>query len=204
MRANGYRMLFLSLLLLAQAGCALLDPQSQPVSTNWKAHRQQLSLLEQWTASGKLALRTADAAESASLVWQQQGAETDLRLSGPLGIGTTLIHSDGRQLDIRRGDEHHTLDISTPEAIAHSTGWDLPLPALAHWLKGLPSPDSRVQELAIDPQTGLLKNLQQDGWEISYNRYKPFQGFTLPTHLKIKRGATEAKIIIAQWRTTAN
>ena len=161
-------------------------------------------MLEQWTASGKLALRTTDVSESASLVWRQQGTDTRLQLSGPLGVGATSIHSDGRRLDIRRGEEHQSLDISTPDAIAQNTGWDLPLLALSHWLKGLPSPDIKVQGLIIDPQTGLLQSLRQDDWEISYQRYGQFQGFTLPTHLQIERGVTRAKLVIAHWLTASS
>ncbi len=158
-------------------------------------------MLQQWTASGKLAVRTADASESAGLVWQQHDQATHLQLSGPLGVGATTIDSDGRRLDIRQGDEHSTLDISTPEAIAANTGWDLPLLALAYWLKGVPSPDSKVQRLELDPQTELLQSLQQDDWEVHYEQYEQFQEFTLPTRLQIQRGATRAKVIISHWHT---
>jgi outer membrane lipoprotein LolB len=198
------RSLTLSLLLALLAACTTPIQQIKPTSTNWKAHSAQLAGLERWTASGKLALRTAETAESASMVWQQEGSNTELQLSGPLGVGATSIHSDGRQLDIRRGNEHRTLDISSPDAIVLNTGWDLPLRALTHWLKGLPSPDSSVQELKLNPQTGLLQTLRQDDWEISYEKYGQFQAFTLPTRLQIKRGTSGAKIIIAQWLTISN
>lgn len=201
---NGRCLTLSLLLLLLLAGCASLEHPREPTPTSWKAHSAQLTMLEQWTARGKLAVRTADASESASLVWRQQGGDTDLQLSGPLGVGATSIHSDGRQMDIRRGGEHRTLDISTPDAIALNTGWDLPLTALAYWLKGLPAPDSRVQALVIDPQTGLLQSLQQDDWEISYEQYGQFQGFTLPTRLQIKRGVTRARLVIAHWLTPSS
>ena len=198
------RSLTLSLLLALLAACATPIQQIEPSSTNWKTHSAQLAGLEWWTASGKLALRTAEAAESACMVWQQKRSDTELQLSGPLGVGASSIHSDGRQLDIRRGNEHRTLDISSPDAIVLNTGWDLPLRALTHWLKGLPSPDSSVQELKLNPQTGLLQTLRQDDWEISYEKYGQFQAFTLPTRLQIKRGTSGAKIIIAQWLTISN
>jgi outer membrane lipoprotein LolB len=194
--------LTLSVLLLL-AACTTMDQQREPTSTDWKTHKARLAGLEQWTASGKLALRTADAAESASMVWQQLGTDTELQLTGPLGVGATSIHSDGQQLDIRRGNEHQTLDISSPNAIVLNTGWDLPLSALAHWLKGMPSPDYSVQGLILNPQTGLLQTLQQDDWEIRYEKYGQFQGFTLPTRLQIQRGASGAKVIIAKWLTIA-
>ena len=197
---NG-RYLTLYLLLLLVAGCAGLD-QREPTSAGWQAHSQQLATLQEWTASGKLAVRTAHAAESAGMLWQQHDQNTHLQLSGPLGVGATTIYSDGQRLDVRQGDEHRTLDISTPDAILLTTGWDLPLLALTHWLKGLPSPDSKVQQLKLDPQTELLQSLQQDDWEVHYEKYEQFQEFTLPTRLQIQRGKTRAKVIVSHWQTS--
>ena len=195
------RQLMLSLLVLLLSGCAGLSTL-EPTSAGWQAHSQQLAALQQWTARGKLAVRTVDAAESASLVWQQQGQHTHLKLSGPLGVGATTIDSDGRQLDIRQGDEHRTLDISTPDAILLNTGWDLPLVALTHWLRGIPSPSAQVQKLELDPMTEFLQLLQQDDWEVRYQEYGQFQGFTLPTRLQIQRVNTRVKVVIAQWQTS--
>ena len=189
----------LALLVFLLAACSALEPRREP--TRWESHSAQLAAMHQWTARGKVALRSANGADSAGLVWRQQGADTVVELSGPLGVGATSIHSDGSRLEIRRGDEHHLLDISTPEAIRRGTGLDLPLQALAHWLKGLPSPDWAVQDQEFDPDTGLLKRLTQAEWEVRYQEYGEFGGFTLPERLQIKRGATEAKFLIAQWQT---
>ena len=189
----------LALLVLLLAACSALEPRLEPA--HWESHRAQLATLQQWTARGKVALRSANAAESAGLVWRQQGAATDVELSGPLGVGTTSLHSDGSRLEIRRGDEHQFLDISSPDAIRRGTGLDLPLQALAHWLKGLPAPDWSVQELEFDPDTGLLRRLTQADWEVRYQEYGEFGGFTLPERLQIQRGATAAKFLIAHWQT---
>lgn len=197
------RHLTLCLLLLLVAGCAGLD-QREPTSANWKEHSRHLAMLQYWTANGKLAVRTTDASESASMVWQQRDQDTHLQLSGPLGVGATTIDSDGRQLNLRQGDEHRSLDISTPDAILLNTGWDLPLLALTHWLKGLPSPDFKVQKLELDPQTGLPQSLQQDDWEVRYEKYGQFQEFTLPTRLQIHHGATRVKVVISHWQTSPN
>jgi outer membrane lipoprotein LolB len=188
------------LLALVLSGCAAFR-EDTPTGRDWQAHSAQLAALREWTASGKVALRSAEAAESATLLWRQQGPETDLQLQGPLGVGATAIRSDGRQLEINRDGERRVLDISTPDAIRASTGWDLPLQALVHWLKGLPSPDSTVQDIDLDPDTGLLEHLSQDGWEIHYMQYGEFGEFTLPRHLQIRRGMTEAKVVISHWKT---
>ena len=195
--------LALVMLLALLAGCAGQETRDT-TPPGWVEHSDHLQSLRQWTASGKVALRTSDRAESATLVWQQQDNTTRLQLSGPLGVGATTIHSDGRQVNIRRGDELSTLDISTPEAITLKTGWDLPLHALPHWLRGIPSPEYKIQHLELTPKTGLLRNLRQDDWEIRYEQYDQFDDYTLPTRLQIQRGATRARIIIRDWRALSS
>jgi len=189
----------LALLLLFLAACSALEPRREP--TSWASHSAQLAALQQWTARGKVALRSADSAESAGLVWRQQGPATDLQLSGPLGVGATSIHSDGARLEIRRGDEQQILDVSTADAIRQSVGWDLPLQALAYWLKGLPAPGQSVQDMEFDPDTGLLRRLHQEDWEVRYQKYGEFGGVILPLRLQVSRGATEAKVLITHWQT---
>jgi outer membrane lipoprotein LolB len=198
MTASRHLKLWLIMLLLA--GCSGLN-QRDPTSSSWQTHSAQLELLQQWTAIGKVALRTAKASESASLAWQQDNQNTHLHLSGPLGIGATTIYSNGRELEIHRNDDHTTVDISNPDAIVLNTGFDLPLDALSYWLKGIPAPAIKVQRLELDPQTELLQSLWQNDWEVSYQRYEQFQGFTLPTRLQIQRGETRAKIMISNWQT---
>lgn len=195
------RFLTLCLMLALLAGCSGLA-QREPSSTGWKLHSGQLAALQHWTANGKLALRTADASESASLVWQQNNQDTHLQLSGPLGMGATTIDSDGQRLDIHRGDEHTTLDISTPDAILLNTGWDLPLTALAFWLRGLPAPNVDIQRIEVSTETQLLQSLQQDDWEIRIDKYGQFQDYILPTRLQIQRGTTRVKLFISQWQTS--
>lgn len=201
MRSSVHLTLWLALLLVV--GCAGLEPQ-EPTSPGWQAHRAQLEALLQWTASGKLALRTSDTSESAAMVWRQDHASTQLHLSGPLGMSATTIESDGQVLNIRQGDDVRTLDISSPEAILQNTGWELPLSSLAHWLKGLPAPDPKLQRLDFDEQSGLLRGLRQDGWEVRYERYGQFEGITLPVRLQIERGSTRVKVIVSHWETTAS
>ncbi|NQX89702.1 MAG: outer membrane lipoprotein LolB [Halioglobus sp.] len=193
----------LVLVALCIGGCAA--QQDSPLDAlpgqTWQAHSTQLSGLRHWTARGKVAVRTAETAESATLQWQQQGEETDLRLQGPLGINAITIHSDGEQLEILYRGERRVLDIASRDSLQSSTGWDLPVGALVYWLKGLPSPDLTVQALDVNPATGLLAHLAQGGWHIDYLDYGAFGSFTLPQRLQIKRGMTEAKVIIARWQT---
>ena len=193
------RRLYLGFALLFLAGCAGQDVRDS-TAPSWVEHRNSLQLLSHWNARGKLALRTSESAESATILWRQQGENTELHLSGPIGISATTIHSNGRQMEIRQGDELRTIDISTPGAIALNTGWDLPLQALPYWLKGIPAPGSEVQLLELDPDNDLLLHLQQDDWDVHYKKYEQFGGLTLPTQLQIQRGGTSVRMIIRNWQ----
>ena len=191
------------LLLALVAGCTGLA-EREPASPGWQVHREQVAALRTWTANGKLAVRTADTSESASVIWQQDNRLTHLQLSGPLGMGATTIDSDGQRLDIRRGDDHTTLDISTPDAILLNTSWDLPLRALTYWIRGLPAPDVKIQRIQLNETTALLQSLQQDDWEVSFDKYGQFQEYILPTRLQINRGTTRVKLVISRWQTAIN
>jgi len=195
------RSLYLILALLLLGGCA--GPDTRDTATlSWVEHQASLGQFQYWSARGKLALRTSDRAESATLLWRQQGAHSELHLSGPIGMGATTIHSNGQQMEIRQGDERRVIDISTPDAIARNTGWDLPLQALPYWLKGLPAPREEVQLLELDQD--LLRSLQQDGWSVQYQQYEQFDQKMLPTRLRIQRGDTSVRMIIGNWQALPN
>lgn len=187
-------------LVLLLAGCAA-EPGRPPVADTWQVHSARLAQLDDWRAEGKLALRTEDMSESVSLLWRQQGSSTLVHLQGPLGVNATTISSDGRQLEIRRGDEHRILDLSEPGALQRQTGWDLPLPALPYWLKGMPAPGA-VEALELNAEGTLLQSLHQGSWEVRYEQYGVFGDLYLPTRLRIVRQDTSARVILRDWQVT--
>lgn len=181
------------------AGCASSPTATDSAQSSWGQRSLRLAQLQNWQAEGKLALRNAGQAESANLLWRQRGKHSELQLSGPLGMAATRITSDGKTLDIQRGNEHQQMDISSPHAIQLNTGWDLPLAALPYWLRGIPQPGAAPDELQIEHE--LLRSLQQDGWQVEFQGYATFGTYTLPTRLQVKRGATSARLVIRHWLT---
>lgn len=191
--------LLLVLAILLLAGCA--GPNVRvPDHPSWAEHSAELQLLERWKIEGKLALRSPEQAESATMRWSQQGATTHLSLTGPLGVNATTIHSDGRLLEIQQGDQRSRWDLSDPALLESKTGWDLPLQALPYWLKGIASPDLPVQSLALNPEQTLLQSLQQDNWLVTYEDYDSFGEHRMPTRLRIRRAATSVRVIIRDWQ----
>ena len=180
--------------LLLLSGCAGMRQPSPPEQA-WEQRRLQLQMLDHWTASGKIALRTAEQAETASLVWQQVGEATHLRLSGPMGISATTVDSDGRQLEIRRGDEYSRWQLDDP-ALEDQNSWQLPLLALHHWMKGIPDPQLPVESLTLDESGQLPSQIRQQGWTVDYRDFALFEQYRLPTRLRLYKGDTRARIVL--------
>ena len=179
--------------LLLLTSCAELPRQAE-TDLNWRDRSAQLASLSHWNASGKLAIRTEDQSESATLEWVQANNISKIHLSGPMGLGATAIESDRKYLQISHNGKTQRYDIASADA---TLGWDLPLQALPYWILGLPSPHSPI--LAEVIEHGLLRHVEQLGWTVTYERYGQFDQYTLPTRLKIERDSTRARLIIRNW-----
>ncbi len=183
------------------AACA--GQQPLPPAGSWEEHSAGLQTFTHWTAEGKIALRSPDQSESASMRWQQDGAASRLSLSGPLGVAATSLYSDGRSLVIRQGEDVTTWDLASETPILEEkTGWDLPLLALPYWIKGVPAPGLPVQGSEQGPDPALLQVLRQDDWVIRYEDYAVFGQFTLPTALRLQHQDTSLRLIIRSWQAT--
>jgi len=194
----GYHFLGTVFVLLFLGGCAATQIPTDPVT--WKEQQARLLLLKSWQASGKLALRTPENSESANFSWQQQNQQLLLRLSGPLGINTAEIESDGRQLIVRDGDLIQRWDIRDGHVLSLHTGWELPVTSLPYWLKGLPDPSNAPRQLQLDDNGRRLLLLEQGDWSIRYDEYGLFDGLSLPTRLAVTNKLSRATILIRNWQ----
>jgi outer membrane lipoprotein LolB len=186
-----------SLLLSACANQSTTAPTTQQ---SWELQRPALEALDQWQVQGKMALRTANESQSASMTWNQQDQVTHLRLSGPWGAAATLIRADGENVEINRGGKTDRFDMSSPETIAAGTGWDLPLRELPNWLLGIPYGDSAGPGAIVE--NNLLRQFTEHGWTVRYEQYGSFDGFNLPVRITIERDDSRAKLIIRDWTFT--
>lgn len=199
-------MRFLSLfsltLLLILSGCSQLSTQEQlsdPTrASSWQNHKRQVAPIDAWQISGKLGIRSQDNSGSAIIFWLQRQDYFDIRLSGPLGQGSTRL--TGRQgavsLEIaNRG----TYQAASAEALMQQQlGWSLPVENLLWWVKGLPAPHSQSQ-LQLDDNS-LLSELLQDQWHIQYLSYRSENGLQLPERIKLSGAGLDITLVIKEWR----
>ena len=189
-------------LIALLAGCAgftsreALQGEGDP--TQWKAHKQQISQLDGWQISGKIGIRAPRDSGSATLFWLQRQDYYDIRLSGPLGGGAARL--TGRPCDIllevaNRG----RYQAESPEALLREQlRLELPVSNLLWWIRGLPAPDSRSR-LTLDGDSHLAR-LEQDGWQVEYQRYAQQSGYALPERLKLYGQDLEVTLVIKDWQ----
>jgi len=142
------------------SACSRLDPQPTPDSPTTADH---------WRAKGKFVYRSAERTESGNFDWRQHGQQYELRLYGPLALGTVRITGSSNTVRIRSRQQDLSSD-QPQHLLKRVTGLALPLQALPAWLSGQPA-SPRTVILQIDHQGRPLRFTEQ-GWQL---RYEGFQ-----------------------------
>lgn len=191
------------ILALIISGCTTTESLQQASSPYMDEHKRSLSQLTHWQIAGKIRLKTADSSDSANIQWLQSGDSYSLTLSGPFGQTGALLEGTPYEVVLTIPDEGRFAD-RTPESLLYNHfGWDLPLSSLFYWVRTLPAPGSDyLSELNTAQQ---VARLQQDGWDIRYDRYQSVVSGAdhqtqLPGRMKIAKGKLELTFIINQWQ----
>lgn len=189
-------------LLLSLSGCSQLGTQEQLSGSGqasaWQLHKQQITPLDAWQINGKIGIRSEKESGSAVVFWLQRQDYFDIRLTGPLGQGSTRLI--GRQgvvsLDIaNRGSFQAT---SAEELMQQQLGWSLPVEHLLWWVRGLPAPYSKSQ-LQLDSNS-LLSKLEQDQWQVEYLSYRTENNMQLPERIKLSGAGLNITLVIKEWQ----
>lgn len=184
------------------SGCSNTESLQQASSPYMDQHTRNLSQLTHWKIAGKIRLKTEESSDSANIQWLQRGDSYSLTLSGPFGQTGALLEGTPYQVVLTIPDEGRFTDRSPESLLYNHFGWDLPLSSLFYWVRTLPAPGSDYQSELNSEQR--VARLQQDGWDIHYDRYRPVSnsdsaGPTLPGRMKVAKGKLELTFIINQW-----
>lgn len=184
-------LLFALLFVMTMSGCSLL-PSS---STEQQAALDQLQHFE---VRGKLSIQTDNDGVTGFLSWEQNHQDYDLFVTGPLGQGSTRLQGNSRQATLTSPEHDQPLTADSAEQLmTEQLGWYIPVEGIRYWVKGQPSPASEAEIVYDD--FGLLSNLQQDGWTISFKRYQQQQGQWLPGLIKLKGYNYRLTLAINNW-----
>lgn len=183
-------------LILLLGGCA--RQPLQPIDS-WEEHRNQIAALNNWQISGKLGAKLPEDSGSARLRWRQESEGYRIDLSGPFGQGRMIITGEPGLVRLRQSGEPPLEAASAEELIRQSTGWRLPVEQLLYWVRGIPAPDSQSKRMEKTPE-GLLAELEQDGWQLSYSNYRLVDNrWHLPERIVARHRDVRLTLVIHQW-----
>lgn len=178
--------LFISVLILS--GCATLSvppqdvPQTQNTKQAWTKYQFILTPLSMWTSKGVIGIRIGDQGESANFIWKQNQSEFYIELYGPLGIGAVSIEGNKKAVKLTKNNGDVFRASSAEYLMDQQLGWHVPIYGLYYWGRGLPDPNQPSQ-IKLN-SLGLIANLKQNGWDITYSKYM-IQGNQYPLPGKI-------------------
>ena len=193
---------YLTLCLLATlAACSSL-PSKAPIVTpaSLSLHQEplaSLSRIQQFELKGRLGVQADGKGYSASLIWQHNADQDDIRIYSPLGGQLARIQktADGIRLEDAQGQVSVGKDA---ESLTQTLlGWRLPLSGLADWALGRPA-NSAMASLTWD-EAGHTLSLNEADWAIAYQQYQASPTAFLPHKLSLKNARVQLKLIVEKW-----
>jgi outer membrane lipoprotein LolB len=194
------RLLLLSLLL---SGCAHKIPTTPVISEDWSQHQAQVQALHKWQATGKLGVKVPNDGGSMTLRWQQQPDDFAIDFTGPFGQNILAIAGKDGQVTLSEPGRAPITAKTAEELIRRNTGWNIPVAQLAFWIRGLPAPTAKITSFTPNPQ-GLIGELEQLGWKVSYGDYLSVATSTrplaMPSRIIAEYKDIRLTLVIREWQ----
>jgi outer membrane lipoprotein LolB len=160
-------------------------------------HLASLSRIQRFELKGRLGVQADGKGYSASLIWQHNAEQDDIRIYSPLGGQLARIQktADGIRLEDAQGQVSVGKDA---ESLTQTLlGWRLPLTGLADWALGRPA-NSAMASLTWD-EAGHTLSLNEADWAIAYQQYQASPDAFLPHKLSLKNARVQLKLIVEKW-----
>ena len=190
------RLILLAACAAVLAGCAALHPKGPPPaapSASWDERRKDLQQATRWDLDGRAAVALGQQGWQASLNWRQTGADSELHLAGPLGIGALTIKVTPAGLSLNGAPPSDAVVAQLQDRL----GFELPLDNLRYWVLGIPDPNTPF-ELTRNAQDRAAR-LSQAGWNIEYDDYMASDGDLLPKRLVLTHTDARVRIAVDRW-----
>ena len=189
------------LLVVALSACSSLREASAPVDDSMVQRIAQLSLLDDWSMQGRIAVKQPEGSGQGKILWEQAGETADIGLAGPLGAGAINIHwvpdeltMVGADLDVQH---RYTGGDAAEQFLAEQLGWQFPAASIRYWLLGIPNPGYQFeQEFG---EAGELLSISQLGWRVQYQRFARVDAHLLPSKLRIQNTEVRLRLIVDSW-----
>jgi len=157
-----------AIVLVAISGCIATSRQSESPT-------RPADSLQDWQASGRIAVSGPSAGGSGSFTWTQTGGEAAIQIRGPVGIGNLRLYLSDRALRIETSAGQRYVAAAADAELAERLGAQVPTADLRYWLAGVAAPgEHRWTDAA------RLPCYCNTNGESEYQRYDVTSGVRLP------------------------
>ena len=169
----------------------------------WQQRQAFLARKTNWNLDSKASLRFDDENLIFRLNWSQMPADNYvIRINNPLTGGLVSKLSRSNSEVTLLADNGRTYRDNDEERLLQSqSGLRIPVKGLQHWVRGLSSPQYKVDQLVLD-NSGRPQIIQQAGWKIVYSSFFGNSSNALPRKINLSRGAEKIyiKVVARKWQ----
>jgi outer membrane lipoprotein LolB len=201
---TGYRVAALAGFLYL-AGCSSVPVSDVDQASRAGLHQSrcdELLIRDQWELEGRIAINDGRDGGSGRFNWQRHGNNASMEFHGALGRGAWRLQADGSGAVLELANGEISRAASVGQLVEQALGWDIPVDALAWWVRGCAAPGDRGRR-ELD-EHGWLMGLSQFGWEIEYGKYADTKGIFLPQKLKASQDSYVVKLLVRNWLLRAD
>ena len=175
-------------LVVLQTACVSQPQHIVGASTVRSVHE-----LTRWQASGRIGVSTSERSGSGGFVWQQDQQTSQIQLRGPVGVGSLSVSVEGSMLRLLASDgAAYDAEIAVQQ-MQDQLGADLPVAQLRFWLMGVAAPGDHQWRDAEKNE------LEQEGWQISYQQWTQRHELRLPIKLVLMRDEVRIVLVVQTW-----
>ena len=195
------KILVLTLIITVLSSCATVTNHDISSGTKFNTNSliPKLDSLTKWEAKGVIGIIHDNNADSASYVYTQDGDTFNIKLYGPMGIGSVDIFGNNDKVTLKTSDGKSTQSSDIRSLMMQQLGWYVPVDGLKYWIKSTAVPDDKFK--VNKNINNLPAEISQDGWVITYKKYKLVDNtYPLATNIKMVRKNMSIKIIVKGWQ----
>ena len=186
-----------SMVLVSCSSRQTLAPDETARTFAYHQRAAELSLRTSRDLSGKLSIDDGSDGGSGKLSWKVKDELSLMSFRGALGRGAWKLDSGPGFAVLSKADGQISRASSVTELVKTELGWHIPVDSLKWWVLGIAAPgEAGLTEL---DSGGLLQVLHQNGWRITFDRYRLFAEATLPVRIEAVNGPYRIKLAVSGW-----
>lgn len=186
-------------LVLMLSGCATQPPVRQaPESALLDAQEQREVALQQqpdWGVTARVAIRAGEQGGSGQLQWRQHGDDLQVTLSAPITRQGWRLVRDGSGVRLEGLDGGPHVGTDAEALLFAVTGWQLPVDAMAAWIRGARARGDAELEFGAD---GMPARLREQGWTVDYREWDGGEP-ARPRRVFAERTGASIRLVIERW-----